>query len=226
MSSAAVAIVSRVLEGALVPRNSLLSRPHVARLLVWSGLVSSPRDELARRLVLSRWSPPGCSFQRVRSLLVMLGSSCLRSALRLVVGRLSFTRNYVPRSSGRTDLHPSHRQRRAGRPALVISSTVTRPVALVAARCAYRKRLPLTSAGTDWSVLSSVARVAVRSLVTSAPRKLARRSVRSWLVTRSRDLLSNGVVPIGVFSQFEPMRSLRARRLASRAFSFRSPRAR
>jgi hypothetical protein len=30
----------------------------------------------------------------------MLDSSCLRSALRLVVGRLSFTRHYVPRSTG------------------------------------------------------------------------------------------------------------------------------
>jgi hypothetical protein len=159
MSSAAVAIEQRVLEGALVPssasRNSLSVRLPVARLLVCVGPVSTSRGELARWFVWSPWSSTVRRFEvcgRLR--VIVVAGSCGRSALRLVARRLSSNRMCVTRSNAAEDLHPSTIMSRW--PSVDSHFfDLARPVALVASRCSYRKRLPRPSAGTVWSALSS-----------------------------------------------------------------------
>jgi hypothetical protein len=103
---------------------------------------------------------------------------------------------------------------------------LARPVALVATASRTASVRLCLPRGQTGAFCRPVALVVARSLVTSPQLERARRFVRSLLVTRPRDLLSNGVVSIGVGSLFGPVRCLRARRLASRAFSIRSPRAR
>jgi hypothetical protein len=153
----------------------------------------------------------------------MLASSCLRSALRLVVRRLSFTRDHVTRKTRRRGLHPFTRMSRWS-PVVSHFFDLARPVAQVGRRCSYRRRLPLSSAGTDWSVPSSC-RAGRCSFTRYSSSTRARSSVRPLGARYSfqRPAVERHCLDLRR-SLLGPVRCLRARRLASRAFSIRSPR--
>jgi hypothetical protein len=130
-----------------------------------------------------------------------------------------------PALAHRIDLHPSTATSRWS-PVVSHFFDGTRPVALVGTRCSYRKRLPLSSAGTEWNVLSS-SHAGRPSFTRHISSTRARSSpVRPLLVSRSRDLPSSVGGLFCLCSVLGPMRSLRACRPAARAFSIRSPRAR
>jgi hypothetical protein len=152
----------------------------------------------------------------------MLASSCLRSALRLVVGVSRSLATTSPVQTRRRGLHPFTRMSRWS-PVVSHFLDGTRPVALVGTRCSYRKRLPLPSAGTEWNVLSSC-RAGRPSFTRHISSTRARSSpVRPLLVSRSRDLPSSIGGLFCLCSVLGPMRSLRARCPVARAFSIRSP---